>query len=56
MLRESRNPATIVEIGFITHPEEGPRLADPSYRHAAASALREGLRQWATQRSGPPPR
>lgn len=48
ILRESRCPATIVEIGFITHPEEGPRLATPTYRHAAAAAVTTGIRRWAT--------
>lgn len=48
ILRESRCPATIVEIGFITHPEEGPRLATPAHRHAAAGAIAAGVRRWAT--------
>lgn len=46
MLRESRSPAAIVEIGSVTHDEEGRRLADPAYRQAAAAALTAGLRTW----------
>lgn len=48
ILRESRCPATIVEIGFITHVDEGARLATPTYRHAAAAAITTGIRRWAT--------
>jgi N-acetylmuramoyl-L-alanine amidase len=49
VLRESRSPAAIIEIGFITHPDEGDRLADPAYRHRAATALTAGIRRWATR-------
>ena len=48
ILRESRCPATIVEVGFITNREEGARLATPAYRHAAAAAIATGVRRWAT--------
>jgi N-acetylmuramoyl-L-alanine amidase len=49
VLRESRSPAAIIEIGFITHPDEGDRLADPAYRHRAATALTAGIRRWTTR-------
>lgn len=48
ILRESRCPATIVEVGFITHPDEGPLLATATHRHAIAAALASGVRRWAT--------
>ena len=48
ILRESRCPATTVEIGFVTHPEEGPRLATTAFRQAAARALATGVRRWAS--------
>lgn len=48
ILRESRNPATIVEIGFVTHPEEGRQLATSAHRQRAAAAIATALRRWAT--------
>lgn len=48
VLRESRCPATIVEVGFVTHPEEGPSLATPQHRHRAAGAIATAVRRWAT--------
>lgn len=37
-------PAVLVEIGFISHPEEGRRLAEDAYQQAVAVALRDGIR------------
>lgn len=48
ILRESRCPATIVDVGFITNEEEGARLATATYRHTAAGAIAAGVRRWAT--------
>jgi N-acetylmuramoyl-L-alanine amidase len=36
-------PAVLVEIGFISHPVEGRRLAQPVYQGQIASALRDAL-------------
>ena len=36
-------PAVLVELGFITHPTEGPRLALASYQDELAHSLYEGL-------------
>jgi N-acetylmuramoyl-L-alanine amidase len=43
ILRESRAPAVIIEPGFLTHPEEGPLLADPAYQRIVAAALADAL-------------
>ena len=32
-------PAVLVEAGFMSHPGEGRRIADPSYRRAVARAI-----------------
>lgn len=48
ILRESRSPAMIIEVGFVTHPDEGRRLATPAHRQRAASAIASGLRRWVT--------
>lgn len=39
ILRETRAPATIIEPGFLSHPEEGRRLADPTVQRQLADAL-----------------
>ena len=52
ILRESRCPATIIEVGFVTHPDEGPRLAIPAHRQAAAAAIATAVRRWAAGDDG----
>lgn len=39
LLQRSRAPATIVEVGFLSHPEEGVRLTEPGYQRVVATAL-----------------
>jgi len=46
VLRESRPPAAVVELGFLSNPEEGAALADPAYRQRAAGALAEAVQDW----------
>ncbi len=36
-------PAVLVEVGFISHPEEARRLAEPLYRDNIAQALARGI-------------
>jgi len=36
-------PAVLVEVGFISHPNEGRRLNDPNYRARLVTALSEGI-------------
>ncbi len=43
LLREARAPAVVVEPGFLTHPNEGPRLLQPGYQHTLAAALTDAL-------------
>jgi N-acetylmuramoyl-L-alanine amidase len=43
LLRESRAPAVLVEPGFLTHPEEGRALTDPSYQRVIAGALTDAV-------------
>lgn len=43
LLRESRAPAVIVEPGFLTHPREGPSLAEPATQRVIASALAQAI-------------
>ena len=46
VLRESRPPAALVELGFLSNEVEGAALQRADYRHAAAAALAEALQAW----------
>jgi N-acetylmuramoyl-L-alanine amidase len=43
VIRNSRIPAILVELGFITHPEEGRRLTEAAYQASLADALADGI-------------
>lgn len=43
LLRESRAPAVLVEVGFLTHPQEGRLLQEATYQDRIASALSDSL-------------
>jgi N-acetylmuramoyl-L-alanine amidase len=42
-------PAILVEVGFISHPDEGKRLEDPKYQLALAEAIGEGVKVFLEQ-------
>lgn len=46
LLRESRAVAAIVEVGFLTHPEEGKQLTDPEYQLTIANCLVDALSEF----------
>jgi N-acetylmuramoyl-L-alanine amidase len=39
-------PCVLVEVSFLTHPEEGARLADRAYQDAIAGGLLRGIRRF----------
>lgn len=41
--RNSKMPAVIVEVGFLSHPEEEQKLNDPTYQTRAAWAIYRGV-------------
>lgn len=43
LLRESRAVAVVVEVGFLTHPEEGQQLADPAHQATLVACLADAL-------------
>lgn len=50
-------PSVLLELGFLSSPEDRASLAAPAWRLRAAEAVRRGLRDWAeTERGGPAPR
>lgn len=46
VLLGARMPAVLVEIGFLSHPTEGRKLADAAHQAVVAEALREGIREF----------
>ena len=47
MLRSSRVPAALVELGFLSNAQDLARMRDPAWRRRAAEALTAGLDAWA---------
>jgi N-acetylmuramoyl-L-alanine amidase len=47
VLSGTKMPAALVEIGFISHPQESRLLAKPAYQEKVALALTKGVRQFA---------
>jgi N-acetylmuramoyl-L-alanine amidase len=39
-------PAILVELGFLTNPDDRARLTDPEHRARVARAIVEGVREW----------
>ncbi|OYD06502.1 N-acetylmuramoyl-L-alanine amidase CwlD [Paludifilum halophilum] len=43
ILKTSRIPSALVEVGFLSNPEEAERLADSEYQTKAAAAIYHGI-------------
>ena len=43
VIRNARTPAILVETGFVSNPEEGPKLATDAYQSTLAEAIAEGI-------------
>jgi N-acetylmuramoyl-L-alanine amidase len=48
VIRNSRIPAILVELGFVTHAEEGRRLMQRDYQETLARALADGIMDFLT--------
>jgi N-acetylmuramoyl-L-alanine amidase len=46
VLRDATMPAVLIEGGFLSHPEEGRRILDASYRREMARAVVNGLLEY----------
>lgn len=46
VIRNSRIPAILVELGFVSHEEEGPRLTEEDYQATLADALADGIMEF----------
>jgi len=53
VLLGARMPSILVEMGFMTHPREGRRLARPAHQTRVARAIVAGVREFARGRAGP---
>jgi N-acetylmuramoyl-L-alanine amidase len=42
-----RMPATLIEVGFIDHPDEGTELLQPEVMHRIADAIADGIEEFA---------
>ena len=47
VLRTAAMPAVLLEVGYLTNPQEETRLHDAAYRDSLAEALAAGIRQYA---------
>jgi len=46
VLAGARMPAVLLELGFLSNPEEGRRLRSASYQESLARAIADGLSAW----------
>jgi N-acetylmuramoyl-L-alanine amidase len=42
-------PAVLIEVGFVSHPDEGHQLADAEYQSKLAQAISAGVKQFLAQ-------
>ena len=49
VLRRSRMPATLVEVGFLTGYEDNAKLSDPNFRRQMAAAIANGILDYIRQ-------
>jgi N-acetylmuramoyl-L-alanine amidase len=52
VLMGAEMPAILVETGFLSHPGEERKLADPKYRAHAARAILAGIREYLAKTNG----
>lgn len=43
VLREARTPSILIEVGFVSHPEEGRKLATRDYQRKLGQAIASGI-------------
>ncbi|WP_258358761.1 N-acetylmuramoyl-L-alanine amidase family protein [Moorella sulfitireducens] len=55
VLRTQKIPAVIVEVGFISNPQEEKLLADPHYQRQMAFAIYAGIVNYFLEGKGSPP-
>ncbi|WP_071396685.1 N-acetylmuramoyl-L-alanine amidase CwlD [Bacillus tuaregi] len=51
ILKHAKNPGVLVEVGFLSHPEERKRLKDDSYQDMLAASIYNGIIRYYTEES-----
>ena len=46
MLKNPSIPSVLVELGYLSNPQEAARLTDPAYQDKLAEALAESLQSY----------
>jgi N-acetylmuramoyl-L-alanine amidase len=46
VLRTSKMPSTLVEVGFVTGTEDAANLRNPAYRNRMAEAIARGILEY----------
>jgi N-acetylmuramoyl-L-alanine amidase len=54
VLAWTKCPAVLVEVGYLTNPQERERLTDDAYRQKIADAIAAGLVEFGTEPAAPP--
>lgn len=49
VISEVHVPSVLVELGFVSHENEGPRLTDPAHQDKVANNLFDGIKKFAGQ-------
>jgi N-acetylmuramoyl-L-alanine amidase len=49
VLRNSKMPSTLVEVGFVTGQEDAPKLRNPNYQRQMAEAIAGGIIEYIRQ-------
>lgn len=50
VLKSPDIPSLLVELGFLTHPDDRANLFDPAWRQRVAEAMTQGILAWAADR------
>ncbi|MFC0340203.1 N-acetylmuramoyl-L-alanine amidase family protein [Paracoccus niistensis] len=52
VLKSPDIPSLLIELGFLTHPDDRANLFDPDWRERVAQALTRGILAWSADRDG----
>lgn len=50
VLSNTNMPAALVEVGFVTGPQDAAKLRDPRFRQLMAEAIAEGILNYVNRR------
>ena len=50
VVHHTKMPAALIEIGYLSNPDEEAKLKDPAYQEQAAQAIYSGIREFLEER------